>query len=176
MYCRKCGKQIDYDAEFCKDCQEMESFFAEPKEYSPQWQTMAQAPVQPALEGNKKEGFGKALTSTILGGIAYFIIMIAYGIILAAAEEISDGGYNYYETHEELMFAVGVAVVFMLISLAVAIPSLILGIKSIKCFFRQKRAGKVKPVPTLVLGIVGTVMSSMVLLFSLLIFLLAMTV
>ena len=99
MYCRKCGKQIDYDAETCKECQEMETFFSTP-EIEPQFEVReqpqyAQQPVQP-LPGNKKEGFGKALAATILGGIAIFIVAIALGM-LTGLQDIANDPYYMYE-------------------------------------------------------------------------------
>ena len=174
MFCRKCGKEIDYDAEFCKECQEMENFFAEPKP-EPDFfgQDQPQVPVQPVVTGNRKEGFGKALTSTILSTIAYFVAMIAYGIIIAAMEEVDGGYYNAEVDHEALMMVVGLGVVFMLAALALAIPALIFGIKSIKCFCRAKREGRIKPIPTLVLGIIGVATSGLVFLFALLILMIA---
>ena len=59
-----------------------------------------------------------------------------------------------------------VSIVLTLISIGLAIPALIMGIKSMSCFFKQKREGKVKPVATLVLGIVGVATSSFGLIYA----------
>lgn len=178
MYCRKCGKQIDYDSELCKECQEMEEFFSAPanefqfeeKEEVQQPQQAYYQPQQPTqpLPGNKKEGFGKALTSTILGVLAYFLVSIALGLLMGLAD-ISYADFNYdrvaYEAACDLIQ--GIAIVITIIAIGLAIPSLILGIKSIKCFIKQKREGKVKPIATLILGIVGLAASGYALLFAL---------
>ena len=52
--------------------------------------------------------------------------------------------------------------VLAFVGLALAIPSLILGIKSITVFGREKRAGRKKPVATLVLGIVATAFAGVI--------------
>ena len=183
MYCRKCGKQIDYDSENCKECQEMETFFSAPEiepkfevreEPRPQYTQPQYAYTQPRqpLPGNKKEGFGKALTSTILGSIGIVVALIAYVCLLAAMDYDYYYDYYYYDSYYyESMISVGV--IFMLMSLGLAIPSLILGIKSMSCFFKQKREGKVKPVATLVLGIVGVATSALALLYASICFLVA---
>ena len=35
MYCRKCGKFIDYDAECCKECEELENYFEDKEAFAP---------------------------------------------------------------------------------------------------------------------------------------------
>ena len=97
MYCTKCGKQIDYDSPICKECVDEMAVAAAPAEtvepeveQSVTEQTELQpgesaevAPadfiveptprpiVQPMVGGVnlRMRGFGKALTSTILGFI-----------------------------------------------------------------------------------------------------------
>ena len=172
MYCRKCGKQIDYEAELCKECQEMETFFSDPA-IEPQFEVKeqpqyTQQPVQP-LPGNKKEGFGKALAATILGSIAYFIASVALGMLMGLQDVANDYYYTYDKAAYDAVQAV--SIVFAVIALGLAIPALILGIKSMSCFFKQKREGKVKPIATLVLGIVGVATSAFGLFFASLCFL-----
>ena len=112
MYCRKCGKFIDYDAECCKECEELENYFEDKEAFAPTWQeepqeeqkpytpptnnspfehssssmysnpysqpSYSQPYSQPSYSqpsysqpvGDKKEGFGKALASTILSTIS----------------------------------------------------------------------------------------------------------
>ncbi len=182
MFCRKCGKQIDYDAEVCKECQETDEFFSGAASSTQGTEssntdtasftvTDFEQPVQPvAPAGNKKVGFGKALASTILAGIAYFLVLIALELISEALGLNYESEYYAYATEvvidSDMMI---IALVLTAIGIALSIPALIMGIQSMKCFFRQKREGKVKPIPTLVLGIVGLALSAMVLSFSLLI-------
>ena len=161
MYCRKCGKQINYDAPYCLECQEMEALFITPEEEQAKQRAQESAytaaptyhPAPQPLQGNRKEGFGKALASTILATVSYFLVFISLGV-LGALDSYSYYSYSYNSD------VIGVAYVFLLMSIGTAVPALIMGIQSMKCFFRQKREGKVKPVATLVLGIVGMATSA----------------
>ncbi len=161
MYCRKCGKQINYDAPYCLECQEMDALFITPEEEQAKQRTQESAytaapayqPAPQPLQGDRKEGFGKALASTILAVVSYFLVCIALGVI-GALDTYSYYGYSYASDEW------AAAMVFMLMSIGTAVPALIMGIQSMKCFFRQKREGKVKPVATLVLGIVGMATSA----------------
>lgn len=162
MYCRKCGKQIDYDARVCKECEETEAFFGPDtpeKQQPPVQQKQPAQPINPyapqppyyyvpqqsmpqpmPMQGSNKKGFGVALTAVILGGVAEFLSAIAAELVAT--------GY----------------MVMALLALGCAIPALILGIKSIKLFFSEKKAGNVKPIPTFVMGLIGTILSGSVLL------------
>ena len=158
MYCRKCGKQIDYDAPICKECEETEIYFGNPETDT---QPIAETKFEekPAPQGSRKEGFGGALTATILGSISFIISIIAMSLA-SVAIELS----LYYDVTGLVIFTI----VFTVISLGCAIPSMILGIKGIRCFIKAKNQGKIKPVATLVLGIVGLVSSAMTILYALL--------
>lgn len=155
MYCRKCGKQIDYDALICKECENAEMFFGgtEPETY-----------VQPVTD--RKEGFGRALTATIVGSISFFLSLIAMSIATVALEGYANGSYYGYSGGG----ISAASIILSFLCLGGAIPSLILGIKSIKCFICAKNEGLVKPVPTLVCGIIGVVMSAMTFVYVLLTF------
>lgn len=185
MYCRKCGKFIDYDAEYCKECEELENYFENKETVAPSWQetkkeensytpptsgspfgysgansysnpSYSQPYTQPSYTqstytqpvGDRKEGFGKALASTILSTISFFLIMVAFALISVVLEEADY--YYYYEPD------VSGIIVLTIMSLGLAIPAFIMGLKSIGCFKRASREGRVKPVATLILGIVGT--------------------
>lgn len=148
MYCRKCGKQIDYDAPICKECEAAETFFGNPTASD------VSSPI-----GNRKEGFGKALASTILGAVAYLISVINIDIALEAIEGVNQYGEYYYGP--------GIALCFFLSFLCTGavVVSIIFGIKSIKCFASAKKAGRLLPVATLVLGCVGLACSALTLLY-----------
>ena len=90
---------------------------------------------QPTTGNPRMNGFGKALASTILGIFSYIFCFVA---IEVAAFELAES-----------------AVVLFLMALGMAIPSLIMGIKSIKTFTSAPKQGLPRPIPTLVLGIVG---------------------
>lgn len=212
MYCRKCGKKIDYDAPVCKECEAEEtndlfgeftvassekqednysygeSAFVESEKRKNETYSEPFIAPEPQIERDKKEGFGKALTATIMGCIGVFISFIVLCVMLALVEEFSvayeewESSYgSSYAYSDEVLVAGGVAtlvvsIFFTLVSLGLAIPSLILGIKSIKCFSRARKEGRVKPIATLVLGIVGVVSSAITLLYVLLNYILSLSV
>lgn len=181
MYCRKCGKFIDYDAQFCKECESVEVFFSDDSKKEGQTQNQnggtmyeMKQPFQQnddtmyapmgdtglSAQGNKREGFGRALTSTLLGAGAYLLSMILFSIFDISLYEMEE--YFYYQTSsyygEAASIGTGLSVTWIILatmSVAMSIVSIIFGAKSMATFFRAKRAGRVKPVATLVLGIVG---------------------
>ena len=169
MYCKKCGKQLDYEGDICKDCEEAELYFGSTPE-QPVEAPVTTETVQPVViqqDGDRKFGFGKALASTIMGAIAYFVMCMAYGIPLGIIEVLEEASYASGGA-EAASLGIAITMVFFLIGLGLCIPSLIMGISSIKCFFARKKAGYAKPVPTLVLGIIGVATSAMAILFALL--------
>ncbi len=109
--------------------------------------------VNPVKPGSRKEGFGKALASTILGVIGFVFAMIAYfGFVVGAAEDSM----------------LGLGITFMIFTCPFAIIALVNGIRSIKVFSACKKEGKVKPIATLVLGINGVVYAGLAILYVLL--------
>ena len=190
MYCTRCGKKIDYDAFVCNEClQKEEAAFvkvetetAEPAvqtvvveepvatateepTYTPFEKTVDPQPTysapnnqqyyytnpntaytpyqtQPPVSGGnpKMRGFGKALTSAILSFASYIFSAITNGI---AVSELP-----------------GATVVFLMMTLGMAIPALIMGIKSITTFTSAGKQGQPRPIATLILGIVGVAMTA----------------
>ena len=138
-YCTKCGKYIDYDATICNECKQAEEqakkevaqdFGFEQSEftntnYSNSYSnsttftndTVNATPV-PAQQGSIMTGFGKALTAVILATVA--------SLFLSFLTEFTD---------------VDVAYILAAFTIGLSIPSLILGIQSIKCFLREKAKG-----------------------------------
>ena len=168
MYCKKCGKQLDYDGDICKECQEAETYFGSTQEQPVETPVTTEPTTQPvSQEADKKFGFGTALASTIMGAIAYFIMAIASGIPLGVIEAIEEAGLYTAEISEIAMAGIAVTMVFWVIGVGLSIPALIMGIKSIKCFVARKKAGYVKPIPTLVLGLIGLIASATAILFAL---------
>ena len=165
MYCKKCGKKLDYESDICNECAQNDEFFsAEPIiEPAPQPQpapvyaepVAAPAPAAPIDPTNtRKYGIGKAITSIILGFVGYIISYLVLTVLTAIME--SPGAPEIESP--ALMF-------FVFVSLGLAIPSLILGIKSIITFIKRAKGGYVKPIPTLILGIIGVNLAACVLLF-----------
>lgn len=175
MYCTKCGKQIDYDSPICKECVDEMAVAAAPAEtvepeveQSVTEQTELQpgesaevAPadfiveptprpiVQPMVGGVnlRMRGFGKALTSTILGFIGYFFSV--FSMAMLATEEY------------DVVIAGGV---FFVMSLPLAIIPFVFGLKSIG-MFKSSPSWVPKPIATLVLGIIGLFFSALSLFF-----------
>ena len=181
MYCRKCGKFIDYDADYCDECVKAEqdsavtgepvtpptvesTFYQQPNQqpynnyYNPYGQQVpptyydyTNQNQQQNNQAMKKNGFGKALTATILGGIGFFI---AYIILMSIYSELMN--YINYDSYYYMDF-VAEGLTGFILTLPAGIISLVFGTKSINTFKSTVAKYKVKPVPTLILGIVGTV-------------------
>ena len=108
--------------------------------------TTYQQPQPAATTGNPRmNGFGKALTSTILGFVSYMWSAVTMGMT---------AGYGS-----------GAAIVLLLMGLGMAIPSLVMGIKSIKVFTSAPK-GSPRPIVTLILGICGLSLAAIALFIS----------
>ncbi len=164
MYCSKCGKKIDYDSPVCRECEEAEKSFSKKffkddefftnKAESPSENSYPSSP-QPSSKqpSTRLEGFGVALTATILG----FRALV-----------------NFFKYANAT--STGLEYLFLMLGIGLAIPALILGIKSIKVYRRVKKQGGVNPIATLVLGIVGLVFGALVLLILAVSFFIAMII
>ena len=169
MYCTKCGKQIDYDSPICKECVDEMAAAAAPTEaveptielpvieqpeqtelqpgesveVAPITYTAepaAQPAAQPAANATlRMRGFGKALTSTILGFVGYIFAAFTMGMLGAALED------------SDMAIA---GVVFFVMSLPLTIIPFVFGLKSIG-LFKSTPSWMPKPIATLILGIVG---------------------
>ena len=156
MYCRKCGKQINYDAPMCMECEEMEKLFNTSKPVAtPADMTVAKTPEQRSKE--RMMFFGKALASTIVGTIAFILGILAFSYISVA--------YESYISNYRWSDLISSCVTYAFFGLGGAIPGLILGVSSVKCFCTAKKDGREKPVATLVCGLVGLVSSALTLIY-----------
>lgn len=144
MYCTKCGKWIDYEATVCNECraaEEVASAAAENREAEPRPDvsdmfTPAPFEIDPK---NRMFGFGKALTSAILG---FFGFLFSYIALVAGIIEP------------------GAGIVLFILGLPPTIISIIFGIQSIKAFKKRSANGCAKPIATLVLGIHGVALGA----------------
>lgn len=143
MYCSKCGKQIDYNATVCNECN------AAGGGYYYYGTTPAATPAQPVtpVPSTRMVGFGKALTGTILGfvGIYFAAFAMAFAVLSPVA-----------------------GVVPNIFGITLGVLSLVFGIQSIKTFKALKNGPGGSPIATLVLGIASTVFAGFTLLFALL--------
>ena len=129
MYCRRCGKEIDYDAEYCIECEGRDKEVVQPV-YEP-------VVVEPTNEANvpgRSEGIGKAITSTVLGFVSFLLAAISIGVV--------------YDS-------IGVFIMMFIASIPFAIVSMVNGRKSIKVFQNAVTNRYPKPIATLVCGISG---------------------
>ena len=141
MYCSKCGKEIDSGI-ICREC----AFEEMNKQYTPEVKPASPQYTQWMPEPNNiMYGFGKALTGTILGFVAY--IWTCMAMMYAIAEEPG-----------------GLALVFLSIP-GIVLP-LIFGISSIKTYGRRKKANCRKPIPALILAIAGVALAGLAIFFS----------
>ncbi len=149
MYCRKCGKFIDYDAEYCIECRQVEEQARQANVVPPV------QPTYPIDNGSVTTGLGKAIASATLSFFGYVFSLLAFIFCIAYVS----GGLS-----------VGGATVFLTIALGFSITALIFGIQSVKVFVNEKNAGRKKPIPALVLGIFGISFSGLALFFCFLAF------
>lgn len=167
MNCKKCGKEIDYDAEVCNECADSVAEVASAENV---------VAVNASSKG-KMAGFGKALTSLLLPIIGAILIGIASGILVVVAKDVYETLMNYLENPDLiinkqtqeftpvfkaflendvkdmaifLLLLIGAGIVAFIMS----IVGIILGAQSIGCFKKESKNGN-KPIPTLILGILG---------------------
>ena len=160
MYCRKCGKQIDYDSEFCIDCRAEEAakqayfkVIEAHTESSAKSSNEAQ-PKQPApaQKGARMFGFKRALTSTIMGFASIVAFYVSFIFLLLFLSDTT-------ESASTVFFIIVFFIPFACIGVALCIISLIFGIKSITVSRKRYKEGYPTPIATLILGIVGTYLS-----------------
>ncbi len=149
MFCRKCGKYIPSNADVCADCAAKEA------QYTPV------TPVVniPTQKGSLMNGFGKALTGAILGFVGVFCSLFGYLFSIATLGLAAAGE----STERQLIFSI----LFWVFAVGLAIPALLFGVRSIKLFIAEKKAGNKKPIPTLALGIGAVVCVGMIAIFAL---------
>lgn len=136
MYCRKCGKEINYDAEMCVECQENEELFRVEGETQAQESVLDFTVPTTQDKGSRMTGFGLALAGAI---VSEFAILFSY-LMFVVMSVGSMGG-----------------VLLMPFSAATSIFSLVAGLKSLKTSKNCVNEGKVKPIPTFIMGIISVV-------------------
>ena len=129
MYCRKCGKYIPSNADVCADCAAKEA------QYTPV------TPIVniPQQQGSLMNGFGKALTAAILGFVGLFCSLFGY-LFSVVTFGLSTAGES---TESQLIFSI----LFWVFAVGLAIPALLFGVRSIKLFIAEKKAGHKKAYP-----------------------------
>ncbi len=169
MYCRKCGKWIDGDAEICFDCQQNEELFKveneEPAQpmgqntqqqyYNPSAQQQDwQQPYQQSgwQQPYQQQGWQQPPQPQNKGNR-----MEGFGLALAGAI-VSEFAIVFSYLFMVLVLAGGMGGFVMFpFAVGTAIFTLISGIKSLKTSKACVNAGKVKPIATFILGIINVV-------------------
>ena len=174
MYCRRCGKKIDYAAEICLECQRevLSAEATSSAEENGGREAYRSAHVQPARTGdpvpqadfapaakptsrsNPDSRQGRALASTVMGVAAALVSYCCFiaAIVLSGGVGSDLGRLYFYQ--------------FWIGATAMGVVALVFGIKSIVHYNKCRAQCGKKYVATLVLGIVGLVSSSIALLLS----------
>ena len=185
MYCRKCGKFIEYEGDMCRECLAKQDPYEEivvvPTSVQQITTTQPQNVVQPVVNvprrvctnvdanTNRRLGLGKAIASTVMSNIGSLIISFAE-LLVEDSISFLDGTIAVTNLEQAVSANIFSSIFMMIFALGLAIPSLIMGIQSILTFARAKRGGGVVPVATLVLGIIGLATAASVLLTAFIVF------
>jgi hypothetical protein len=130
MYCSKCGKEIDYDALVCRECEQAE-------------QTVSVE--TPAGGKPRMRGFGQALAGCIIGFAATLISVIVYVAGLVSVLSAFEGGADIGRMAVLILF-------FELLAIVPAIIAIVKGVRAVK-IFKATPSELPKPIATLVVGI-----------------------
>lgn len=156
MYCNKCGKFIEYEGFICKECQQKEqpATELEKPENNQQPEQVQVAVVQPAVSQPNPMllGFKKALVSAILPEIALVVAIIGIEML------ILNIGFMIGSPELFSVPLIFLGCVILLGAFAMFVVAVVLGIQSINVAKRAVAEGKRRPIPTFILGIVGTAM------------------
>ncbi len=175
MFCKYCGKQLP-DGDICPECAAKLEEKAATSNVGPAPASQNYSATYNGAAITKSFGIGKAITSIITGGAG--VISSVFGFVFAllaflgkAPDTVYDGMTpEQIEAFREMAQGFSVAAIVLLcISAALAAVAITFGIKSIKNFTIAKAQG-VKPVVTLVLGIIGIVCGAVCLLMTLMAF------
>ena len=117
------------------------------------YQPMAATNAAPS----RMAGFGRALTSAIMGFVGYIWSLVSLGF--------ATSGF-----HSELI----AGFILAIMGLPFGIVGLILGITSLKSAIAQKKQTQVTPIAPMILGIAGLAMAAITLLFTLIVYIVFM--
>ena len=175
MYCRKCGKQIDYDSEYCNECKNDQLFFDGKSVLTEEKQENAdisvkemdvseKASLDQKMAKEKADNDEKRLvsrkfkTSIIALSLSHVAFIFSYDALMRVGIYFS-GGSGHVEN-------VTVGLVFAFIALGLAIAGLVLGIKAIKNFRTLlRKVSKAKGIISLIFGIISVSLCAIAMLF-----------
>ena len=166
MYCKNCGKYIEYDAVYCDECKKI----LEDNDQKDHYFDDVNKPKQPTpekkeLEGSIKEGLKKGIIALVLAIVGAVFVGVAVAFISSFAEiyladhlslVIEDSIYMPTEFLPMIENVPYLSLILGGVSLPFSIIGLLYGIQSIKVFIKAKKEGRKRPFPTLILGIAAT--------------------
>ena len=152
MYCKKCGKFIGNDSDFCDECLAKEqAAFSEFSEAKPQ--TPAPACSQEnAYNASDEIRLGKPIAAIILSSVGF--LLMYFWLIIASVIVAAYGSDS------------GVLTMFTLMSCAPTVLGLIFGIQSIQHFKATSKIRSGKRIPVLILGISSVITAGFGLFFA----------
>lgn len=155
MYCKKCGKFIGNESDFCDECSLKEKevfgeFFEAKRETPPSYDYASNS----TYSDGKQVSLGKAIAAAVLSDIGFAFIYLALVLM---------GATIALENYDSV-------IVCMLIGLVTSVLGLIFGIKAIKHFKETSNVRSGKRIPVLILGILSVVTAGIGLFLAFIIF------
>ena len=153
MYCKKCGKFIGNDSDYCDECsaketEVFEEFAGSKVETATPVQEYAPAPT---YYGSTPIKLGKSIAAMVLSEVGFWFVYMA---IMMASAMVTLYDYSW--------------AIWGVIGLATTILGFIFGIQSIKNFKKTSHIRSGKRIPVLILGICSVVMAGIGLFLALL--------
>ena len=173
MFCKNCGKYIEYDSVYCDECkikleqtEQKDHYFDDTKTNSQS--SFSQQPIKQV--GSVKDGLKSGIIGLIMAIIAGAIIGYAL-VFMVYCAEFHFAEYLTFEDYFSIIEYIPpelvtlfekmpyLSLIFGGISLPFSVIGLVFGVKSIKTFIKAKKEDRKKPIPTLILGIFATYQS-----------------
>lgn len=141
MYCKKCGKEVEGNEVYCNDCKaQMEKSVNEPQQEGGLFKDI------PQYKGSVTSGLKGAIIWYCISMIVFIATYCIYGRFVVKLEMV--------KTVDDLKALTLYTVLFTVVTTVLSCVSTYKGIEYIKHFKSESFAGRVKPVPTLVFGII----------------------
>ena len=167
MYCKKCGVYIGTDDDFCQNCTEQADSVEERKlpdinDLKPEYDE----DIPPII--TKTFGLAKAIMACCFGFIA--LIMITTSALNAYEGYVALNGFDASIITKDLALENALITLFdsfwqLSGTIPLAILSVVFGIKAINKFKYACNQNNLKPVTTLIFGVIGSVLGTYALIY-----------